>query len=176
MIWQNATIGSLRDLLFQVAYQGVVNHLGHAYYVPIFTNSTISGFGFDPNVKSLNFEVAGASGSGFCNVTIPRALLNASTSEWIVRLDDNPLAFNITENSEYVFIYFNYSHSTHSVEILGTWTVTEYQPNLLPPILAILFLVIAIVAVKQRRKVATLKTKYQSAINNLIVKCHQLRA
>ena len=176
MIWQNATIGSLRDLLFQVAYQGVVNRLGHAYYVPIFTNSTISGFEFDPNLKSLNFEVAGASGSGFCNVTIPRALLNASTSEWIVRLDDDPLAFNITENSEYVFIYFNYSHSTYSVEILGTWTVTEYQPNLLPPILAIFFLVIAIVAVKQRRKVATLKTKYQSAINNLIVKCHQLRA
>ena len=170
MSWQNVTLSSLRDLLFQVAYQGVVNHVGHTYYVPIFTNSTISGFGFDPNLKSLSFNVAGDSGTGFCNVTIPRELLYAAPSDWVVNVDGAPVTFDVAENSGYVFIYFNYSHSAHPVEIRGTWTITEYQPNLLPPIMVILLLVAAIVAVKQRKKLATLKTKYQSAINNLVVK------
>lgn len=176
MTWQNVTMSSLRDLLFQIAYQGIVDRLGHTYYVPIFTNSTISSFGFDADLKSLSFNVAGTTGTGFCNITIPRALLNASTDEWIVKVDGTPVSFNITENSDYVFIYLNYTHSTHSIEILGTWTVTEYQPNLLPPILATLFFVAAIIAFKQRRKLVTLKTKYQNTISNFIAKLHQLNA
>ncbi len=59
---------------------------------------------------------------------------------------------NSTENSDYAFIYLSYSHSTHSIEIAGTWVVTEYQPNLFVVILLTLALKIAIVTVKQRKK------------------------
>jgi hypothetical protein len=166
MIWDNASMSSLRDLLFQIAYQGVINYLG-TYYVPVFTNSTVTNFGFDPSAKQIHFNVTGASGTGFCNITIPRALLYAGPSEWTVRLDTrvlNSSEFNVTENAGYVFIYLNYTHSDHLIVIQGKTVVSEFSPQVLPFVLLILSLVTTIVAIKQRRKLNLLRIKCQAAI------------
>ncbi len=178
MTWENVTMSSLKDLLFKIAYQGVIDYLGGTYYVPIFTNSTVSNFDFDADLKSMSFDVTGTTGTGFCNITIPRAVLYAALEEWVVKIDGVPLTseeYNVTENAEYVFIYLNYSHSSHSIEIVGTWIITELPPNMLPLIMIILSLIAVIFAVTQRRKLRAFKTKSQNLIHTFISKLYQSR-
>lgn len=178
MIWQNTTLSSLKDLVFQIARQEVILYLGKNYYVPIFTNSTVSDFTFDfsnLNVPSISFKVSGATGMGFCNITIPRSLLDITVGNWTVKIDGTPTEnFTVTQNDDYVFIYLTYSHSVHTIEIVGTWVVTEFPPNMLPPILVILSFIAAIIAVRKRRKLSILKTKYQSTIHTFAKILHQL--
>jgi hypothetical protein len=178
MTWQNVTLSSLKDMRFHIAYQGVINYLAKTYYVPIFTNSTVGNFAFDSNAKSISFNVTGATGMGFCNITIPKALLRAALIEWTVKIDGLtlPLAnFTVTENAEYAFIYLNYAHSEHKIEIVGTWVVTEFPPNTLTIILVMLSLIATIIAVKQRKQLNVLKIKYQNAIQAFTNRLHQLR-
>jgi hypothetical protein len=170
MIWENTTISSLKDLLFQIAYQKPIDYLGETYYALLFTNSTMSNFGFDAGARSISFKVAGTTGTGFCNITIPRSLLYAALGNWTVKIDGITLSsgnFTVTENGEYAFIYLNYSHSEHTIEIIGTWVVTELPPSLLPIFLMILSLIVAAVAVKERKRLVKMKTKYQSVIRIL---------
>jgi hypothetical protein len=176
MTWQNVTLCSLKDLQFHIAYQGVVNYLAKTYYVPIFTNSTVDNFAFDPNAKSISFNVTGTEGTGFCNITIPKALLRGEP--WAVKIDGLTLSsqnFTVTENAEYAFIYLNYTHSEHKIEIVGTWVVAEFPPNMITIALIIIGLIVTVIAIKQRRKINTLKTKYQSLITTFTNKLHQLR-
>jgi len=178
MTWENVTMSSLKDLLFKIAYQERIDYLGETYYVPIFTNSTVSTFNFDPDSKSMSFNVTGTTGIGFCNITIPRAVLYASLEEWVVRIDGAPLTleeYNVTENAGYVFIYLNYSHSSHSIEITGTWIITELPPNMLPLIMVILSLIAVTLAVTQRKKLGAFKTKSQNVIRTFISKLYQSR-
>jgi hypothetical protein len=177
MTWQNATLSSLRDLNFRIAYQEVIDYLGEKYYVPIFTNSTVSNFNFNPSAKGISFNVTGESGTGFCEITIPRALLNASRQDWIVRLDGQVLTldenYTVTENAEFVFISLNYTHSSHLIEVEGTWVVPEFQPNLLPPILIALSLIAVAIAIRQRKKLGIIKTRYQKVIYAFLSRIHQ---
>jgi len=177
MIWQNTKLSGLKDLVFQIAYQGVKDYLGNTYYIPIFTNSTVSNFNFDPDAKRISFNVTGTTGMGFCNITIPRSLLDVTVGNWTVKIDGIPLFpenFTVTQNDDYVFICLTYSHSVHTIEIVGTWVVTEFPPNMLPPILVILSFIAAIIAVRKRRKLSILKTKYQSTIHTFAKILHQL--
>jgi hypothetical protein len=180
MIWQNTKLSSLKYLVFQIARQEVIPYLGKNYYVPIFTNSTVSDFIHDfsnPNAPIISLKVSGTTGMGFCNITIPRALIDVKTGSWTVLIDETLLPsanFTVTQNDEYVFIYLTYSHSDHTIKIMGTWVVTEFPPNMLPPILVILSLIAAIIAVKKRRKLSILKTKYQSTIHTFAKILHQL--
>jgi hypothetical protein len=173
MTWQNTKISSLKDLVFQIAHQEVIHYLEKNYYVYIFTNSTESEFTHDfsdLNAPSIGFKVSGATGMGFCNITIPRALIDVKTGNWTVKIDGMPLPsenFTETKNEEYVFIHLNYSHSVHTIEIVGTWVVTEFPPNMLPLILVILSFIGAIIVVQKRRRLNILKTKCQDTINTL---------
>ena len=178
MTWENVTVSSLKNLVFRIAYQEAIDYLGRTYYALIFTNSTASNFTFNPSAKNISFNVTGATGTGFCNITIPRALLYAALGEWAVKIDGialNPAQYSVTENAEYVFIYLNYTHSNHLIEIEGTWVITEFPPNILPLLLVIISLIAAIIAVKQRKKLDTLKTKYQSVIQTFANRLHDLR-
>ncbi len=171
MGWQNTTISSLKDFLFQIAYQETINYAGTDYYVPVFTNSTLSNFGFNPDAKRISFNVTGTTGVGFLNVTIPRTLLDAPLADWIVRIDGAELTlgdYSITNNDAYVFIYLNYSHSSHLIEISGTWIVSEFQPDLLPFVLIVLIFATAVIGIKQRRRLNALRIKYQSALHTFV--------
>ncbi|MGB9777867.1 MAG: hypothetical protein ACPLW8_00540 [Candidatus Bathyarchaeales archaeon] len=176
MTWQNVSLSSLKDLQFHIAYQGVINYLAKTYYVPIFTNSTVDNFAFDPDTKSLSFNVTGTTGIGFCNITIPKTLLKGEP--WTVKIDGLTLPsenYTVTENAEYAFIYLNYTHSEHKIEIVGTWVVAEFPPNIFTIILIIISLIVTVIAIKQRRKINTLKTKSQSLITAFTNRLHQLR-
>jgi len=175
MSWQNSMPSSLKDLDFLVACQEQVNYGGVEYFVPIVTNSSISGFSLDVHEKRISFNVAGTAGAGFCNITIPRALLYAPPDEWIITIDGlqvSPGNMTVTENADYVFICLVYSHSSHTIIIEGTSVVAEFPPQLLPVIMLIVCLAAAIVAVKQRRRLGVMKTKCQTLVNTLVAKIH----
>jgi hypothetical protein len=170
MAWNNVSLSSLQDLMFLEAYQEKVSYLGGTFPIPIFTNSTVTNFGFDPSAKQITFNVTGAAGTlGFCNVTIPRNLLNASAlSDWVIVLDGKTLTsaeFNITQNADYVFVYLNYTHSQHEISIIGTKVLAEFQPDILSLVLVISTLIAAILTVKQRRKLEPLKAKCRQALS-----------
>ena len=171
MAWNNVSLSSLQDLMFLLAYQEQVSYGGGTYPIPIFTNSTVTSFGFDAGAKQITFNVTGPAGTGFCNVTIPRNLLNATAlSDWVVVLDGKTLTseeFNITQNDDYVFVYLNYTHSEHEISIIGTVVLAEFQPDLLPFVLVISTLIAAIITVKQRRKLEPLKAKCRQALSML---------
>ncbi len=164
MIWESVTMSALKDVIFQIAQQGVATHIGVTYYFPIVTNSTVSDFDFDSEAKSINLTVTGASGSGFCNITIPRSLLDANLAEWKVILDHHELTageYYITQNAEYVFIYLSYTHSEHRIEVIGTWVnpVPEFSPDVLPVALVLSALVATMVAMKQRKRLSLKRMK-----------------
>jgi hypothetical protein len=172
MVWNNASLSSLQDLTFLTAFQQPISYDGGKFNEHILTNSTVTNFAFNATAKQITFDVTGPSGStGFCNVTIPRDLLNASAlSDWTVMLDGKTLTqgeFSITENPEYVFVYLNYTYLEHLITIQGTQVLSEFQPDVLPIVLMILFAFAAVIAVKQRRKLEPARTKFRQTMARL---------
>lgn len=131
------------------------------YPVLIRTNSSIAHFSFKQQEAMIHFEVSGDNGTnGHCNVTIPKTLLSAST--WAVRIDGVKSSFASTESDELSHVYFSYSHSNHTVEIVGTQSIPEFPS--LPFILAFMtglvalssLFTIALVNSQHRRKLSPL--------------------
>jgi hypothetical protein len=83
-----------------------------------------------------------------------------------------PGSFNVTENDGYVFIYLPYSHSTHLIQIQGTWIITEFPPNMFPLILTILSFIAVVVAVKERRRLNKMRMKYRSSLRAFVSKLY----
>jgi hypothetical protein len=161
MSWENTAPSNLTDLRFLIAYQAVVSYGGITEKLPIVTNSTISAFSFNPSAKSISFNVEGPAGTGFCNVTIPKSVLYASAGNWTIKIDDKtlpPANFTVTENAEYVFIYFDYPQSRHSIEITGTTIVPEFKLDLLLPLLVAVSLIAVLITVRRRRTLTNVKT------------------
>jgi hypothetical protein len=103
------------------------------FNITVVTNSTIptQTFNFSQGEKKISFNVTGSSGTaGFCNVTIPKALLYAELDDWIVLIDGASVSPIITENSTHSCLYFTYAHSTHEVQIIGTWVIGPPPPPL----------------------------------------------
>jgi len=114
---------------------GEVNTIDHQVVVGGFTfhvitksNSTVSNFELIHADKKLSFDVTGLNGTvGFCNVTIPKDLLNAPLGQWTVLVNDAPVIppeLLATENDTHTSIYFTYTTSTHKVEIIGAAVAT----------------------------------------------------
>lgn len=177
MNWSNNTLSTLTDLQFLTAYLGTAEYAGTNYYVPIFSNSTVSGFGFNQNAKKISFSVEGAADSrGFCNLTIPRVLLYANVSEWIITVEGQqlpPEEFSVVENGEYAFVYFEYLHSTRLIEVTGTSVISEFQADLLPLLLTIVLLVAAVIVVKQKKQIEVARRQARLAITAITTRIHQ---
>jgi endonuclease YncB( thermonuclease family) len=116
----------------QVAFEGLWN-------IGIFSNSEISGFRFIPEEKSISFNASGAWGTeGFCNITIPRALLDGP---WNVYVDTKQIPYIEVKNSTHSSIYITYSHSIRKIKIEGTHIIPEY------PLTAMTFIIVSLLTV-----------------------------
>jgi hypothetical protein len=179
MTWRNTTLSSLKGLVFEIAYQNAVNYGGETQPVLILSNSTVSNFNFKPGAKSISFNVTGVAGKGFINITIPRSLLYAAIGNWTVKIDGKVLTqpenYTVTENADYVFIHLVYSHSSHLIEIQGTWVVTEFPTGTLLLFLTAAAMIAAVIMFKQRRRLGTLKLKCESAVSMFLDRLHQQR-
>jgi len=92
------------------------------FCVLVESNSTVSDFNFIQANKEISFNVIGLGGTtGFCNVTIPKALLIGEP--WLILIDGMPIPLTVTENSTHAMLYFTYAHSTHKIQIMGTWVI-----------------------------------------------------
>jgi len=101
--------------------------------------------------KKLIFDVKGSPDTvGFCNVTIPKALLRGNP--WTVLLNDTDVTAQTTicENETHTFIYFTYSHSTYHVQIIGTWVIPEF-PSATILILLMLSTLIAMLTLRKKK-------------------------
>jgi len=103
------------------------------FMVTVQSNSTVSNFAFNQPAKEISFNVTGEAGTvGFCNVTIPKQLLLGEP--WTVLVDAQPATFTQTENDTHTMLYFTYGHSTHRIQIIGTWVIGP-PPDTTPPLI-----------------------------------------
>jgi parallel beta-helix repeat protein len=104
------------------------------YNVNVVSNSTVSEFSFDPEGAQIRFNVEGENGtSGFCNVTIPKELLNAEYS-WTVRVDGASVTPTVNQDATSTYFYFTYNHSAKTVEIIGTDAIPEFPSWIILPL------------------------------------------
>jgi parallel beta-helix repeat protein len=123
---------------------------GQLYQVALRSSSVISKFYFNQASKEIGFKVIGPIGtSGHCNITIPKDLLNPSSSQsWVVLLDGAKLNATVVENATSTSIYFTYNHSVHNVKIiLETGNIIFYVVGVVA-----LVLIVCVTLVLIRRK------------------------
>jgi len=142
---------------------GMFHSFDVSYIVPncrvtVVSNSTISDFNVlvwieHPEVRLIEFNVAGESGVGFCRICIPHELMSPP---YIVIIDNGQtsvLHYNGTvfNNGTHTWIYFTYQHSKHQITI-----VPEFPSFTILPLFMILSM-LAVVFTRQRfsRKLKT---------------------
>jgi parallel beta-helix repeat protein len=100
--------------------------------VDFISNSSITGFGFsivNYPLGTLAFAVAGPNGTqGFCRLCIPKALINGSYTIMFDRQTITEPQFRIlpASNENCTYVYINYTHSQHAIEISGSTTIPEF--------------------------------------------------
>jgi hypothetical protein len=124
---------------------------GYAFNVTMLSNSTISNFDFDESVKQISFNVTGPAGkAGYCNVTIPKDLLQGDPWTLLLNGTDWTSSCTVTENATHTFVYVPYTHSTNTIQITGTWVVPEFSSAIMLPLLMIVSL-IALLFIRYRK-------------------------
>ena len=131
--------------IFEVVWES------QAFHVVIETPSTVSDFTFNQPSKLISFNVSGPSGiTCFCNVTIPKQLLDGEP--WMVKVNGLLVPFVEKGNETHTFLYFTYTHSIKALEIVGTHVIPEFPLFLILPLFMIATLLAVIV---YRRKQTT---------------------
>jgi glutamine amidotransferase-like uncharacterized protein len=95
---------------------------GETYNVTIFSNSTIKEFNFNQTLKQISFKFNGPPGIGFCNITIPKQLLNFAPQEWKVVVDGRKIGapiLHIKSNTTHTSLYLTYKRATQEIKIIG---------------------------------------------------------
>jgi hypothetical protein len=120
------------------------------YYVNVTSNSTITGFHFNPNVgPSIEFNAAGTMGTGSCQVAIPQSLLWVDHGDWEVLVGGEPVDYTVIQDGNTTYLCFTYSHSTKTVQIIGTQAISEF-PSAIILTLFMVFTMLAAVFKKKR--------------------------
>ncbi len=92
------------------------------------SNSTLSAIIFNSQTNEASFKVSGLSGTqGYIRCVIPKTLLS-NPNLLNVYLDNNTVAYSITEQStDSWLLYLTYPHSSHNI-IIGMQTESQPQP------------------------------------------------
>jgi parallel beta-helix repeat protein len=99
-------------------------HETRTYIVPphvvtVKCNFTVASFTFDQGLRQIRFYITGPSGwSGYCNATIPRALLSPqnASEKWIVKLGNTTLPHSNKTVDTSTVVSFRYSLSSSLLE------------------------------------------------------------
>lgn len=129
---------------------------GQIHNVTTYCNSTLASFNFTQSEKQISFNVTGPSGAVvLCNVTIPKILLNASSGNWAIFLEDANITSNISvgENATHTSVYFTFTFppSTRSIRIIGTDVIPEFPNSLLFLIFTFITLITIFLAKKKNQ-------------------------
>jgi hypothetical protein len=85
-------------------------------------SSYIEDISFDRNEKTIRFTVEGYDGTGWCRVVAPKQMLGGP---FTVLVDGVTVTHTHTDNATHNFFSFTYTHSKHTVEIVGTTVAKE---------------------------------------------------
>lgn len=100
------------------------------YPVTLLSNSTVSLFRFIQSEKKITFTVRGPPDTiGYCNLTIPKNLLQDNPWKILLNTTNITPQSTITENQTHTTIHFTYTHSAYNIQIIGTWVVPEFPSN-----------------------------------------------
>lgn len=117
------------------------------YYVSIHSNSTVANFIFNQSLKQISFNIEGQSGTtGFCNVTIPKNLLEGPYS--VMTDESQPLVVDEQSNDSHSFLYFSYTHSLSIIRIEGTKVIPEFPTWI--PVMLLTTLTVTLIVYKRR--------------------------
>lgn len=112
------------------------------FTVQIMSNGTISEFEFLQTDRKIAFNITGSLNKvAFCNVTIPRQLLDGPFS---IRFDDVPITDVIENwNETHTMLHFTITLSQHKIEIIGTSVIPEFSsPLILAPFITATILIV----------------------------------
>lgn len=126
------------------------------YYVNVQSYCTIRSFHFNQSLREISFRISGPpSVTFFCNVSVPKTLLKAtSTENWLVQLNNTDITDKsiITEN-DYTSIYFMYNLSSYEVQIQVVKAgVRDFTPYIIGCGVAVAAIVITIFVVLKRKR------------------------
>lgn len=118
-----------------VTYHYTVNAGGQDWDVMLVINATpgiLNSSGLI-TLKKLTYTLQGISGTtGMSNITIPNALLGGPYTVTVDGgLPNDPPGLIISDDGTYSSLYFEYGHSTHTVEVIGTIVVPEFPTTTL---------------------------------------------
>ena len=89
-----------------------------AYTIATVSNSTIQDLKYNESESKISMNSTGPSGySSFCNVTIPKDLLDGA---FVVLVNGEPTYYEHVENETHYTLCFSFSHSTVEIDILQT--------------------------------------------------------
>jgi hypothetical protein len=149
--WKEETYS---DFMLRAVVGTLIDHVivadGPVFHVTTESNSTISNFQFIQEDKKLLFNVTGPTGkTGYCNISIPEELL---WGEFSIFRDGSLLVKDVdytqTYNGTHYTFYISYSHSTHTINIIGTEVIPEFPS----PIFSLLFATATLLAVILHRR------------------------
>ena len=144
----------------------------YGYAVAFVSNSSISSISFDPSYIEANPEeamlalnVSGDTGTeGFVRVCIPKILINGSylvmfdgvviTNATIPQVRELPCS-----NETHTYFYINYTHSEHTITIIGTTTIPEFPSFLILPFLILVTTLALLATIAHKRMYPSLKRK-----------------
>ena len=89
--------------------------------IVVFSNSTVKNFEYSVLERKISLDVEGAYGTfGFCNIVIPHDMINPAYLQVVIDNGLTPvlqLKTNLRDNSTHRWVYFAYTHSTHTIVI-----------------------------------------------------------
>ena len=109
------------------------------YKVTIYSNFTVASFNYSEEYRQVSFYVTGPKNKpGFCNITIPKALLNISENEeWLILIEDKNVTDTVkiksqtTKTSLYIPINVNgLNLTTQKIRI----RIVEKEETNIPPL------------------------------------------
>jgi len=116
-------------------------------------NHTISsGINLIQPQKVLTLNVTGIENiTSFCNITIPRELLDSSPNNWIILVGGETADYIVTQNDTHSSLWFNITHSqsTLEVEVFGETVIPEFPIAIIPT----LFIVLTLLGVALKKTV-----------------------
>ncbi len=106
----------------------LVEFNGSIFLCSVVSNSSVSGFTFsDEPQKKITLNVTGETGTaGICNITIPKQLIEPPYIMLMDGVHAYPSIVTLKENATHTSFCYNYIHSTHLIEIIGTQVVPEF--------------------------------------------------
>ena len=118
------------------------------YWVEISSDRSVTNLIFNPESKSLVFNVDNEIGTlGTCRVTIPKDLLYAE-GNWIVHVDGNPITAKVWDDIYNSYLYFPLANTAQTVDIIGTAAIPEFSSWIILPL--ILIATLSVIVLKKR--------------------------